>query len=78
MLYAATPFLGDVRLTGFAGDSACGMVEIYQGSSKGWSTVCKDSWDDRDANVVCIQLGYVSGKESGFYTNDLYVNNIDN
>ena len=45
---------GSIRLAG--GSSSSGRVEIKHLGS--WRGVCDDSWDDKDAAVICRMLGF--------------------
>ena len=46
---------GDVRLVGGINELE-GQVEICY--NKIWGSICHNSWDIYDANVVCKQLGH--------------------
>lgn len=58
LLHAAADFTcptGAIRLAGGQEPNE-GRVEICVNNQYG--TICDDSWDDRDAAVVCAQLGF--------------------
>lgn len=48
---------GDVRLTGSTDFDFQGTVGVYHKGQ--WGTICDDSWNRRDADVICRQLGFV-------------------
>uniref|UniRef100_A0A3B3Q5G9 SRCR domain-containing protein n=1 Tax=Paramormyrops kingsleyae TaxID=1676925 RepID=A0A3B3Q5G9_9TELE len=52
-IVCSSEYIISIRLVGDAGGCAGRLEVLHQGS---WGTVCGDSWDLKDAQVVCRQL----------------------
>ena len=53
-MYDEAYYMDEVRGTGLLR----GRVEMCDGSTQEWGTICDDSWDDEEASVACQQMGF--------------------
>ena len=48
-----------MQLNNHGSSGTKGRVEVFYNNS--WGTVCGDYWNLRDADVVCMEMGYYAG-----------------
>ena len=65
--------IGDLRLVGGEIESE-GTVEVCTSNVWSGASICDDQWDNREAEVVCRQLGYTA--KGGLIASHLFTNNI--
>lgn len=56
LLWTGICLNGSVRIRGGGNSERLGRVEVCVNGI--WGTICDDIWENRDASVVCRQLGY--------------------
>ena len=47
---------GAIRLAGTGSSSTQGRVEVCNNNQ--WGTICDHTWNNLDASVACLHLGY--------------------
>lgn len=60
---------GNIRLQG--GTATQGFVEVCNNNV--WGTVCDNSWDNIDAEVVCRELGFTANGNCGVVFNGRFI-----
>jgi hypothetical protein len=68
--------VGNLRLSS-CNSGGCCRVEILYGGS--WGTICDDNFQDKEARVVCRNLGFSSGTSytAGFGSGPIWLDDVN-